>query len=110
MRRRDFITLVSGVTAVWPVTARAQQTDCPLRRNDIWLLPLLGEPVVFLDPFLSFRLGMELTEVARNGFRPRDFYAPILSLPDRRQHYGTQLNPHPWSEQCAVASTRPPST
>jgi hypothetical protein len=54
------------------------------QRGQIGLLPLLGEPVVFRDPLLGFFLGMEFTEVARSGVRPRDFHAPMVGLSDRR--------------------------
>ena len=50
MRRRDFITVISGVAAGWPFAARAQQTN----------MPVIG--------FLSFRSANESAD-SEAGFR-----------------------------------------
>jgi len=59
MRRREFITLVGGVAAAWPVTVRAQQGRRPVR---IGFVPV-GSPNNKYDQSLveAFRQGLRQT-------------------------------------------------
>ena len=57
MRRREFIALLGGVAAIWPVAARAQQTKSPVR---IGMLPI-GLP--------SNAYNTSLVEAFRQGLR-----------------------------------------
>jgi putative tryptophan/tyrosine transport system substrate-binding protein len=56
MRRREFITLFGGAVVTWPIAARAQQPQKPLR---IGLLPL-GSSTNNYDQSLveAFRKGL----------------------------------------------------
>jgi putative ABC transport system substrate-binding protein len=61
MRRREFIKLLSGATAAWPVVARAQQRE-QMRRIGI-LLPATAD-----DPVFQARLAAFYQELALLGW------------------------------------------
>ena len=53
MRRREFITLLSGASVAWPLTASAQQPTIPL----IGFLHS-ASPAAFAAPLAAFRKGL----------------------------------------------------
>ena len=90
MRRRDFITLLGGAVAAWPLVARAQQ---PIGRTG--KMPRVGilmpgpaaYSAVTLDPFyrglheLGYIVGQNLAIEQRNGdYKPDRFPALAAEL------------------------------
>jgi putative ABC transport system substrate-binding protein len=53
MRRREFITLLGGAVAAWPLAARAQQPGKLYRIGFLW-----DSPNAFLDALEAFRKGL----------------------------------------------------
>src|SRR5262245_49782923 len=54
MKRREFITLLGGVVAVWPTAARTQQPAMPV----VWFL-LSGSLTYMGDRVIAFRQGLK---------------------------------------------------
>jgi putative ABC transport system substrate-binding protein len=88
MRRREFITLLGGAAAAWPLAARAQQTD---RMRRIGMLIGTAEN----DPELPLRLAAFLQTLERLGWKEslnlRIDYRWGAGDPDRTRAYAKEL-------------------
>ena len=73
MTRREFITLLGGAAASWPLAARAQQAKAPIR---IGFLPL-GSPSNAYDRSLveEFHQGLRMAGLVENRDIVLDIHA-----------------------------------
>src|SRR5262245_60326358 len=58
-RRREFITLLGGGAAAWPLPAHAQQPAVPVRRAGVLVPAAAGDPV-FLARVGAFLQGLAM--------------------------------------------------
>jgi putative tryptophan/tyrosine transport system substrate-binding protein len=63
MRRREFITLLGGATAAWPLAARAQQRVTSPRRIGVLLVGLSPES----KEVKQFRLGLAMPGIPKDA-------------------------------------------
>jgi putative ABC transport system substrate-binding protein len=80
MRRREFITLLSGMAAAWPLAAGAQQSAMPV----VGLLNA-GSPEHLVEPMAAFRKGLSETgyvEGRNLAFEFRWAHNDLRRMPD----------------------------
>src|SRR5262247_3214053 len=90
MRRREFITLIGGAAAAWPIAARAQQAigrTGKMPRVGILMPGPATHSATTLDPFyrglheLGYMVGQNLAVELRNGdWKPDRFSALAAEL------------------------------
>jgi putative ABC transport system substrate-binding protein len=82
LRRRAFITLLCGAAVAWPLAARAQQAENPVR---IGFLPI-GSPSNTYDQSLveAFRRGLHEVGVVENRHVVLDPSKPFCAYFQRR--------------------------
>ena len=95
MKRRDFITLMGGAAAAWPLAARAQQGE-RIRRVSI-LLPATAD-----DEEFQARVGAFLQELQQSGWSIGrnvriDTRWASASAPDIRRHASELSRSRPMS-------------
>jgi putative ABC transport system substrate-binding protein len=89
MKRRDFITLIGGAAAAWPLAARAQQGE-RMRR-----IGVLGGGAALDDPDVQARMAAFLQVLAQLGWTDgrnvRIDYRSGLGDPDNIRKYAAEL-------------------
>src|SRR5262249_51771976 len=88
MRRREFVTLLGGAAAAWPMAARAQQTD-RMRRIGVLMSTAVDDPQ---DPSRHAAFAQGLQELGWSiGSNLRIDYRWGASSPDNARKYASEL-------------------
>jgi putative ABC transport system substrate-binding protein len=79
MRRREFITLIGGAAAAWPLAARAQQRAQPMRRVG-WLTAFAEDDPEGTARIAAFRQTLADLGLARGRLSQRGVIATAFSV------------------------------
>jgi len=111
MRRREFITLLGGAVAAWPLTARAQQTGRVYRIGILASTPL----ITAADLVNAFRNGLRERGYVEGQNLAIDFRSPAVSFEQNAEVAGELVRSNvdvilAWTTPAVVAARRATAT